>query len=546
MQIELLQKLMSGADMTVEQEFAIAAEFLRANPRAALQLCQLLVNQKGQVRAALAKAEAARAEAQGALARLQQPPWVIGYVLRAFAEDRVEVVCGAQRLVVTVPPELGVGTLEPGAEVCLNRELTLVVARSGEPRRCGAVATVGEVLGATVVLRGVGDEETVGICVPALASELRPGDRVVYNREMGVVVARLPERDARKYVLEAPPAVRFSDIGGLDDIIAEIRALLDLHLQRADVAEAYELRLPKGIILLGPPGCGKTLIAGAIARYIADVRADTRFLNVAPGMLRGIYYGQSEQRIHELFEVAKRAPGVVVMFFDELDTYGARGTGVGQDIDGRVLGTLLTSINGLDAPPNVLVVAATNRLDLCDEALIRSERLGDRLFRIPRPNRDGARQILEKYLRPSLPYRDTAADAPAVEGRRAARAGAITEGAVSYLYAERGGAAPVAKVTFASGQQRNVEARDLVTGALLSSAIERAKHAAARRHSGPDDGLTLEDVLGALEDALEAEKEKLRSPLAARRLLDVPDLETIVRVELTPRRRRRHRYLRAA
>ena len=157
MRIELLQKLMGGADVPLEQEVAMAEEFLRVNPRAALQLCQLLINQKGQIRAALGKAEAARGEAQAALERLQQPPWVLGYVLRTFPEDRVEVICGAQRLVVAVAPELGPGTLELGAEVCLNRELTLVVGSSSEPRRCGAVATVSEVLGATVVLRGVGD-----------------------------------------------------------------------------------------------------------------------------------------------------------------------------------------------------------------------------------------------------------------------------------------------------------------------------------------------------------------------------------------------------
>jgi proteasome-associated ATPase len=543
MRIELLQKLLGGAEMSPEQETVMAEEFLRVNPRAALQLCQLLINQKGQVRSALGKAEAARAEAQAALERLQQPPWVPGYVLRAFPEGRVEVIYGAQRLIVIVPPELDADTLVPGTEVCLNRELTVVVGRSEEPRRYGAVATISEVFGTTVVLRGVGDEESVGTCVPALAQQLQSGDRVVYDREMGVVLAKLPQRDGRAYVLETPPAVGFADIGGLDDVIAEIRALLDLHLRRAEVEQAYELRLPKGLILLGPPGCGKTLLAGAVARYIADVRADTRFLNVAPGALRGIYYGQTEQRIRELFEVAGRAPGLVVMFFDELDTYGARGTGIGHDIDGRVLGTLLTSINGLDAPPNVLIVAATNRLDLCDEALVRHERLGDRVFRIPRPNRDGARQILSKYLRPSLPYRDTdAGDATA----RAARAAAIADGAVSHLYGEHGGAAALAKITFGNGQQRDVAAREVVTGALLSSAIERAKHAAAARHTEPDDGLTLEDVLEALDDALEAEKEKLRSPLAARRLLDVPEVETIVGVEVAPRRRRRHRYLRAA
>jgi proteasome-associated ATPase len=542
MDAELQQKLLSGdSGLGQQEEMAAVETFLRANPRAAVPLCLVQLNQKHRARAERAQAVAEREQVRAKLDKLVQPPWVMGWVVEMRPDARAEVACGTQRQVIPVAPEMLEEGLEPGAEVCINRELSIVVCRGGGVHRNGVIGTVGDILPENlVVIRGVGDEEMVARAPAALGAVLEAGDRVVYSREIGFVLARLPRRpSAQDYVLEEPPAVRFEDIGGLDAEIAGLRRFLDLHLRRPDRVARFALRLRRGIVLLGPPGCGKTLVASAIARHVADSCGEARFMYVQPGALRGVYYGQTEQRIRELFALAGASPGLVVVFFDELDSYGARGAGIGQDIDGRVMGTLLTSINGIGAPQNVIVVAATNRLDLCDEALVRGERLGDYLVRVPRPNREAARQILSKYLTPALPYRGV--------GEGATGAAAVIEAAVSHLYGAEG-APPLARVTLANGDRCEVAARDVVTGALLSSAVERAKHAAAAREAAPeDDGLTLEDVLGALDDALEAETEKLRSPAAARRLLDIPRADEILRVELAPRRHpRRYRYLRAA
>jgi proteasome-associated ATPase len=227
-----------------------------------------------------------------------------------------------------------------------------------------------------------------------------------------------------------------------------------------------------------------------------------------------------------------------VIFFDELDTYGSRGEGVGQDIDGRVLGALLSEIDGLEHATDILCIGATNRLDLCDAALIRQQRLGDRVYTIPRPGREATREILGHYLDAELAYASQGAEA-------------LAAAATSYLHAANDGAGVLATVTLRSGDTREIRARDVLSGALLASAVEQAKHAAAQRelqatrYAAESDkqtedvaGIRYEDLLTALDQALGAEAEKLAAPHVARRTLDIPRADEIARVDVVPERRK--------
>ncbi len=385
------------------------------------------------------------------------------------------------------------------------------------------------------MVRGQADEEIRALCAPALAETLAPGDRVVYAREFPYVYERLAEAKESRWLLESPPPAAFEQIGGLDELVGEIRRDLDLHLVHGEAASAYGLELLRGLLLVGPPGVGKTLLARAIASYLARTHPETRFLHVPPGAVRGMYYGEAEARLREIFSVARSAPGLVCVFLDEVDTYGARGVGLGQDIDGRVLGALLHELDGLEPLDDVIAIGATNRLESVDPALMRPKRMGDRIFMVPRPGREATRQILACYLPDEIPY--------AEEGG----AEALVEAGVAYLHATQGGAGPLATVTLRNSACREVMPAAVLSGALLASAAQRARHAAAHRSLEGGTGLTLADLLGALDEALDAEARKLSTPEAARRILDVEGAEEIVRVELAELRRPRpHRYLRVA
>jgi len=223
-----------------------------------------------------------------------------------------------------------------------------------------------------------------------------------------------------------------------------------------------------------------------------------------------------------------------VIFLDEVDSFGARGGAAGQDLDGRVLGALLHELQGLGSSRNLLVIGATNRIDLCDEALIREGRLGDRRYFLARPDRAAARAILSRGLGPDLPYADASA------GRER-----VLEIALAHLYAREGGAGVLARATLADGAALEIRARDVVSGAMLASALERAKHAAARRSIDGGPGLAPEDLVGALDAALDGEARRLGSEHAARRTLDHPDARRIARVSVAPERQlASHRYAR--
>ena len=542
-----VEQLIGGEGLKPREETKILRAVMAERPSLMIPITQSLLNQRRDGQKAVAKALLAGKKAEKLLAKLNEPPLHPAEVLRMERSGRIQVACDGRRLVVAAKPDEDFRDLEPGDEVYLDTSSGFLVARGEKVASSGVVGTVTEVSSGRVMLKGIADEEVVAAATDGLCATLRAGDRVLYRRDVPWVIERLPARDHGRFVLESTPSERFADIGGMGALIDEVRELLDLHLRHPNLVDKYRLELLRGVTLVGSPGVGKTLFAKAIANHLAGFgEGEASFIHVKPGSFRGMYYGQAESRIRELFEVARSAPGIVVVFLDELDSYGSRGEGIGQDIDGRVLGALLSEIDGLEATTNVLCVGATNRIDLCDMALVRKKRMGDRVFAIPRPQREATREILELHLEADLTYADRGA-------------AALAAAATSYLHAAEDGAGVLATVTFRSGESYEVRARDVLSGALLASAVSDAKHAAAHREvqaalvadashvheSAP--GIRYEDLLTALDDALAAEANKIAAPHVARQVLEIPRAAEIARVDVAPKRRASpHHHLRVA
>jgi proteasome-associated ATPase len=530
--IEDMMELFNGTQAEPKAEDAAFEKIATGDPGALHKLSRHLIEERRQLRrelaqakVAAAKAKAQREKAKAQLEEVLKPPLHPGIVLRTCEGGRLDVAVRGGRQIVAIHPNLASTPLRAGDEVYLDPETGIAVSRGDDDApRVGRVATVTEHAGDRAMVKGEADEDRMVICDTTVVGEIEVGDRVLISGDVPCVLERLPARRQSSHLLQTAPEISFDDVGGLDDLIEELRQELDLHLFHPELVEAYAIPLMRGMTLVGPPGVGKTLVARALARFLADAAPDTRFMNVAPGSLRGSYYGQTEARIQELFRVARAEPGIVVIFFDELDSFGARGGSPGHEIDDRVMGTLLAEIDGLEQSDRILVIGATNRLELIDDAIVRQGRFGDRIVDIPRPNRAATRAILERLLEPGLPWaEDTSAKA-------------AVAAATSFLHAPVGAAGAVVRVTFSDGTKQDVRARDVVSGALFASSVREAKKAAATRQLNDGPGLNEADVVDALDQALCAEARKLSAVAVARRSLSLPRANEIVGVELPTER----------
>jgi proteasome-associated ATPase len=457
--------------------------------------------------------------------RLAQPPSGYGVFLGGFEDGSVDVFTSGRRMRVAVSPAVEVPQLRRGQSVRLNEALTVVEAGTFEST--GEVCALREVLdcGQRALVVGHADEErVVWLADPLLPSldnpdavPLKPGDSLVVDTKAAYAYERVPKAEVEDLVLEEVPDVGYEDIGGLANQIEQIRDAVELPFLHADLFRTYELRPPKGVLLYGPPGCGKTLIAKAVAnslaKKVAQVRGDNEaksyFLNIKGPELLNKYVGETERHIRLIFQRAreKASEGTpVIVFFDEMDSiFRTRGSGVSSDVETTIVPQLLSEIDGVEGLENVIVIGASNREDMIDPAILRPGRL-DVKIKIERPDAEAARDVFSKYLTTTLPLH---ADDLAEFGQdRTACIQAMIQGTVERMYAESE-ENRFLEVTYANGDKEVLYFRDFNSGAMIQNIVDRAKKKAIKSvlETGQP-GLRMAHLLDSIVDEF-AENEDL-------------------------------------
>ncbi|MCW2492489.1 MAG: proteasome-associated ATPase [Pseudonocardiales bacterium] len=422
--------------------------------------------------------------------RLAQPPSGYGVFLEAVDEHSVDIFTGGRKLRVAVSPEVGIETLKHGQEVMLNEAMNIVAARGFE--KAGEVVMLKEILedGERALVIGHTDEERVVYLAEELrGTKIRSGDSLLMETRSSYVFERIPKSEVEELVLEEVPDIDYTDIGGLASQIEQIRDAVELPFLHAELFREHQLRPPKGILLYGPPGCGKTLIAKAVAnslaKQVARVRGDDEkgrsfFLNIKGPELLNKYVGETERHIRLVFQRAreKASEGTpVIVFFDEMDSiFRTRGSGVSSDVENTIVPQLLSEIDGVEGLENVIVIGASNREDMIDPAILRPGRL-DVKIKIERPDAEAARDIFAKYILPTLPIHpdDLAEHGGSVD----ATVNAMIQHTVERMYTETDDNRFL-EVTYANGDKETLYFKDFNSGAMIQNIVDRAKKMAIK------------------------------------------------------------------
>jgi proteasome-associated ATPase len=428
--------------------------------------------------------------------RLGQPPSGYGVFLERFEDGTVDVFTGGRKLRVSVSPTIEVADLQHGQEVMLNEAMNVVAARGFE--RAGDVVMLKELLEPLpgiprrALVIGHTDEERVVYLADSLTGQpLRSGDSLLLETRSGYVYERIPKSEVEELILEEVPDIDYEDIGGLARQIEQIRDAVELPFLHADLFREYELRPPKGILLYGPPGCGKTLIAKAVAnslaKKVAELNGDSDtsqgksfFLNIKGPELLNKYVGETERHIRLVFQRAreKASEGTpVIVFFDEMDSiFRTRGSGVSSDVESTIVPQLLSEIDGVEGLENVIVIGASNREDMIDPAILRPGRL-DVKIKIERPDAEAARDIFSKYLTTTLPIHTD--DLAEHGGSREATIAGMIQSTVERMYTETE-ENRFLEVTYANGDKEVLYFKDFNSGAMLQNIVDRAKKMAIK------------------------------------------------------------------
>ncbi len=443
--------------------------------------------------------------------QLSAPPNNYGVFLQSNDDGTLDIDLGGKRWRVNADPEINADQLQKGQEVIVNGVMNVVSVREFE--RQGEVVKVKEMLDDNRVLVNLraDEERVVELSDPLNQEELKFGDNVMLNPITGMVMEKLPKLEVEDLLLEEVPDIKYSDIGGLNEQIEAIRDAIETPYLYPSEYKEFQLKPPKGVLLYGPPGCGKTLIAKAVANSLAArVRKQTGrddiesyFINIKGPELLNKYVGETERKIREVFQKAKdkSKEGVpVIIFFDEMDSlFRSRGMGISSDMESTVVPQFLAEIDGVEGLRDVVVIGASNRQDLLDPAVLRPGRL-DIKIKVDRPEAEGAKDIFAIYLTPDLPI------APSVlekfEDDREKAVQSLTDQAIEKMYATTDENKFI-EVTYNRGERETLYFKDFASGAMIENIVDRAKKMAIKRlidSEGKEKGITLDDLERAIQE----------------------------------------------
>ncbi len=517
---------LSGQVEELQEELAAARRRLTETPRhvhileerltAAQSQIDRLSEQNERLVATLKEAREQIVSLKEEIDRLAQPPSGYGVFLRAREDGTVDVFTSGRKFRVALAPSIDADELERGQEVLLNDAMNVVEVLEYE--RIGEVVTLKELIEADdggppdrALVTSHADEERVVLLSDALMNQpLRAGDSVMIEPRVGYAYERIQKSEVEELVLEEVPDVDYYDIGGLDGQIELIRDAVELPFLHADLFREHELRAPKGVLLYGPPGCGKTLIAKAVANSLAKKVAERRgeeassksyFLNIKGPELLNKYVGETERHIRLVFQRAreKASEGMpVIVFFDEMDSiFRTRGSGVSSDVENTIVPQLLSEIDGVEGLENVIVIGASNREDMIDPAILRPGRL-DVKIKIERPDAESAKEIFSKYITTNLPLH--AEDLAEHDKDRDATVSSMIQAVVERMYSEVD-ENRFLEVTYADGDKEVLYFKDFNSGAMIENIVARAKKMAIKDFlTEQSKGLRLNHLIDATVD----------------------------------------------